>query len=135
MLPHNHFLIAALAITPVAVIFPNDRSFTGIAEWVVAGGLLSAAIDLDIFVLVLLKSRDHENLKRFRNPLEIYRSFRLFMETIDETGVLRTGMMTHYVLSFLILVLCYFHLAGYFIPVALGVVTHLLSDMPKLKKI
>lgn len=48
MLPHFHFLIAALIISPItAVLFPEKDIFA-IGEWVIMGGILSAAIDLDI---------------------------------------------------------------------------------------
>ena len=55
MLPHNHFLIAGLVIAPVAAVLYPEKTILEISEWVLVGGLVSSAVDLDIVALVLLK--------------------------------------------------------------------------------
>lgn len=135
MLPHNHFLIAALVIAPVRIFLFPERSLAEIVNWILIGGILSASIDLDIYALVLLKSRKESRLKPFRNPLEIYRNFRLFMDTIFKTGLWKLGLVTHLTLSALLILLSYIFYSVYFIPVALGVVSHIISDMPNLRRI
>ena len=135
MLPHNHFLIAGLTITPVAITVFPEKSPVEIGEWILVGGLLSAAIDLDIIALVYLKSKKEKRLRPFRNIWEIFRKFKLFKDTITETGVLRTGMKTHLLFSILVVLLFYFYLNNYFLPAALGVISHIISDIPNLRRL
>jgi len=79
MLPHNHFLIAGLVIAPIGIVLFPEKSIGGIGEWVLIGGLLSSAIDLDVAAITILRSKKEKRLKPFRNPVEIYRKFKLFM--------------------------------------------------------
>ncbi|MBI5044293.1 MAG: hypothetical protein HZC10_10810, partial [Nitrospirae bacterium] len=95
MLPHNHFIISGFAAVPIAVLLSPDKP---IIEWALISGLLSAAIDYDVYILVLLKSGKEDRLKPFRNPLEIFRKYKLFMDTITETGVLKIGLKTHLII-------------------------------------
>lgn len=135
MLPHTHFLIAGLAIAPVAAALYPEKTAGEVAEWAFIGGLLSAAIDLDIVALVLLRSRRDDRLRLFRNPVEIYRKFRLFMDMITETGVLRTGLMTHLAGSAIVILICVLFASSYIVPAALAVLSHLLSDIPNLRRL
>ncbi len=135
MLPHNHFLIAGLVIVPVGMILFPEKSGGEIGEWVIIGGLLSAAIDLDVYALTILKSRKEKQLKPFRNPVEVYRKFKLYMDTITETGVLKTGLKTHLLSSTLIILIGYLFLNSYLLPIILGVVAHLISDIPNLQRL
>ncbi|MFA5116901.1 MAG: hypothetical protein WC486_06450 [Candidatus Omnitrophota bacterium] len=135
MLPDKHFLIAGLVIAPVAVVLPEQRSVLGVTQWVLAGGLASVAVDLDVIALVLARSGKEERLKQFRNPVQIQRKFNLFMDTIAETGILKTAMKTHFIISAVLILLSYCFLRPYFLPVTLGVVSHLLSDAPHLRKL
>lgn len=135
MLPHKHFLIAGLIIAPVGIVLYPEKSIIDVGEWILIGGLLSSAIDLDICTLTIFKSRKEKRLKPFRNPLEIYRKFEFFMDTITETGVLKTGLKTHLFFSTLIILIFYLFLNNYLIAVILGVVSHLISDIPNLKRL
>ncbi len=135
MLPHKHFLISGLTIFLAAILLFPEKSVIGIGEWVLIGGLLSSAIDLDIYILVLLKSRSESRLKPFRNPLEIYRNFGLFMDTIFKTGLWKIGLVTHLTLSALLILLPYVFSSAYFVPVALGVISHIITDMPNLQRL
>ena len=132
MLPHNHFIISGLAAVPVAAVLSPDKSIIGIGEWFLISGLLSAAVDYDVYILVLLKSGKEDRLKPFRNPIEIYRKYKLFMDTITETGVLKIGLKTHFIFSALIVLLIYLFANPYFIPAVIGVVSHVISDIPNL---
>jgi len=135
MLPHKHFLISGLIIAPVGIVLFPEKSMGEIGEWVLIGGLLSSAIDLDVYILTILKSKKEKRLKPFRNPFEIYRKFKLFMDTITETGVLKIGLKIHLFSSTLIILICYLFLNSYLIPVTLGVVSHLISDIPNLRRL
>ena len=124
MLPHKHFLISAAAAAPFSLHHP---------EWILASGLVSAAIDMDVVSLVWLNSVKQDSLKQFRNPVNIFGRYELFMKTIAETGVLKTALKTHFIFSALILALCLLFFKDLIIPVAIGVVTHILSDIPLLR--
>lgn len=135
MLPHNHFLIACLVIVPAAILFFPGMALVDVFSWAVVGGFLSAVIDIDVYVLVILKSCSDGRLKMFVNPFEIYRNFGLFMDLIFETGLWRAVLITHLALSAIIVFLFYFYVYAYFLPAALGVVTHLISDLPNLRRV
>ncbi|MGQ9582188.1 MAG: hypothetical protein ACUVV6_01580 [Thermoplasmatota archaeon] len=135
MLPHNHFLIASIIIAPVGFAFFPEKSSIEVGEWALVGGLLSLAIDLDIVVLAILKSKKEKRLAPFRNLVEVYRNFRLFMDTIAETGILKTGLKTHTLSSALIILIFYLFLSDYLVPVFLGVASHLMTDAPHLRKL
>ncbi|MFZ3090335.1 MAG: hypothetical protein WA240_06920 [Nitrospirota bacterium] len=132
MLPHSHFIISGLAAVPIAAVLSPEKP---IIEWALISGLLSSAIDLDVYTLVLLKSRKEDILKPFRNPLKILKEYKNFMQTITETGVLRIGLKTHFVLPAFIALLIYFLFPAYFIPAAVGIVTHIISDIPNLRRL
>ena len=59
MLPHKHFTIAALAIIPATFFFPGMTLFE-IGTWIIVGGIISFTVDLDIIILVFLKSREEK---------------------------------------------------------------------------
>ena len=65
-------------------------------RWILVSGLVSSLIDLDVVALVVLKSKRESRLKPFKNLLEMYRKFELFIDTITETGVLSTGLKNTY---------------------------------------
>lgn len=135
MLPDRHFLVASLIILSFILILYPEKSLIEIGEWILIGGVISSAIDLDVIALVFLKSKEEYRLKPFRNLLLIYQKFDLFMDTIIKTGILRTVIKTHLISSCLILLLFYFFSNIYFIPVMLGVISHLVSDIPNLLKV
>ena len=135
MLPHNQFVIAGLVILPAALFFFPGMALVDVFSWAVAGGFLSAAIDLDVYVIVVLKSRDDKGLKKYVNPFEIYRNFGLFMNLIFETGLWRAALITHLIFSAVIIFVSYFYFNAYFVPAALAVATHLISDLPNFRRI
>jgi hypothetical protein len=133
MLPQKHFWISGLVVAPAAIALAHPRSAAGIAQWVLTGGIVSAAIDIDVYLLVLFGSGKEARLRQFRNPLQIQRKFKLFMETIGETGVLRAAMKTHFVLSAAFILTAYYFFHPFFLPVSLGVLSHLACDTPHLR--
>lgn len=135
MLPHNHFISAGAVIYAVAIILFPGKPVAEIIEWILFGGVLSAAIDLDVFALVLLKSSQENRLKPFRNPIEIYRNFRSFMNVVFKTGLWKIGLITHLILCILLVLLSHLFLNAYFIPATLGVISHIISDIPNLRRL
>ena len=135
MLPHNHFLIAGLVIVSALLLSFPGMALVDVFSWAVAGGFLSAAIDLDVYVLVMLKSRDDKGLKKYVNPFEIYKNFESFMNLIFETGLWRVILITHIAFSAIIIFVFYFYVDAYFVPAALAVASHFISDLPNLRRI
>lgn len=134
MLPHNHFIIAGAVTAPAALMLSPDKSVSQVVAWVVVAGLVSAAIDLDVEAMVLLKSRGEPRLQPFRDPLEVYRNFSGFMDTIEATGVLRAAMVTHFLMAALAVLVFYLFSDAYIVPAALGVVSHIISDVPNMRR-
>ncbi|HEB02941.1 MAG TPA: hypothetical protein ENI12_06895 [Nitrospirae bacterium] len=134
MLPHKHFAIAGLAIAPVALLVSPLKTLSEILEWVIAGGLISALLDLDLVALVNIKSRNVEALRPFRRPRTIFRQFGKFMGVVTETGVLRTAMKTHWLIAIIIATAFYFGHSPLFIPVLIGLLSHLATDLPNIRR-
>jgi hypothetical protein len=126
MLPHKHFLISAAAAVPFSLHHP---------EWILASGVISAVVDTDVTVLVWVYAKKHEALAQFRNPINIFTRYGLFMETIEKTGVLKIAMATHLLMSGAILLLTGIYVKGLFVPAVIGVVSHILSDIPNIRKL
>ncbi len=135
MLPYKHFLIAGVVTAGAGIVLPPEKSVIEIIKWVLAGGILSSAVDLDVLVIVLLKSQREVRLRPFRSVFEMHRKYMLFMDTIFETGALRIAMKTHFIISGLMILLSYFFLHAYFVPVVLGVASHIISDLPHLQRV
>lgn len=135
MLPHNHFLISGGAIAATTIIIFPENSTLLLIQWILVGGLISAAIDLDIVSLVYIKARHDDQIKPFKNPVNLFRRFKEFMDLVTRNGLLKTGMVTHLFLSLIVISAFYFLLNSYFIPVVIGVVAHILSDIPNVYKV
>ncbi len=135
MLPQNHFAISGLTIAAVAYAAYPEKSALDISKWALFGGILSAAVDLDIVAIVFLKSNKHKKLKRFRNILNIFRDFNGFKDTMAETGALKTGMISHLLLSVVLVVFFYLFSGDYIIPAVIGIVTHLITDLPSYRRL
>lgn len=135
MLPHNHFVIACLVIVPALLLLFPGMALVDVFSWALFGGFLSAAIDIDVYALVILKSHDDSRLKMFVNPFEIYKNFESFMNLIFETGLWRAVLITHLAFSAIIILLFYFYLDAYFVPAMLAVVSHLVSDLSNLRRV
>ncbi|MBU0730257.1 MAG: hypothetical protein KKE17_03360 [Proteobacteria bacterium] len=132
MLPHNHFIIAGLVIAPVALIAGQNPGVDQLGLWIAAGGLASVLVDLDVVALVYLRAAKEDRLKPYRNPVKIFTKFKEFMRIIADCGLLKTAMQTHFLLSAILLLLVYCFGKDLIIPVALGVISHLVSDIPNI---
>jgi hypothetical protein len=132
MLPHNHFIVSTLTIGPVAIVYTGNVET--VLLWVVVGGLVSMVMDLDVVVLVFLRSNEEKRLQPYRNPLLIYKDFDRFMIVLQETGVRDTVLKTHFMTSALIPPIFYFLWPAVIIPVALEVISHLLTDLADIHK-
>jgi hypothetical protein len=135
MLPQHHFAISGVAVAAVAYAAYPEKSVMDISKWALFGGVLSAAMDIDIVALVILRSKKHEKLNHFRTIVNIFKDFKGFKDVMAETGVLKEGMISHLVLSSVLIALFYFFSRSYFIPAAIGVISHLITDLPNYARL
>ena len=135
MLPHYHFLITIIILLPFIAIFYPELSFIEIVNWIITGGLISMIIDFDVIFMTYIKSDKEEKLKQYKKPQNLFKNFKQFMNIITEIGILKKAMITHLISSIVIILLFYFFIDHLFIPVILAVITHILSDIPNIKKI
>jgi len=132
MLPHNHFIVSTLTIAPVAIVYAGKIEVVFL--WVLVGGLVSIVMDLDVIILVFLRSRTEKRLQPYRNPVLIFREFDRFMTVLQETGVRDTVLKTHFMSAAVIPPIFYFLWPAVTIPVALGVLSHLLGDLADINR-
>ncbi len=135
MLPHKHFLITGLTVAPVTIVMYPEKSAVDITQWVLFGGVLSAAIDLDVVALIYLKSRTETRLRPFRNVVNIFRDFKGLKDVLAETGVLKVGITSHFIVSAFLVLFFYFYANTYFVPAVLAIISHMISDLPNYRKI
>lgn len=135
MLPHKHFVIAAATIAPATVALYPEKSAFETVKWALAGGILSAAIDLDVFALVLIRSGKEQRLRKYRKMVNIFRDFSAFKNVIAETGVMKWGLTSHFIIAALLIISTWIFLKAYLFPVVIAVITHLLSDVPNFGRL
>lgn len=135
MLPQNHLVIAIIVIIPAALILFPGLSLFQLLLWVVLGGAVAALIDMDIIIIVFQRAKKDERLRPYTNIRSVSKDFKGFVDTITETGVLRIGLMTHVLVSVTVIVLFHLFLSDLLFPVVIGVVTHLVTDVPYIGKL
>jgi hypothetical protein len=84
--------------------------------------------------VVLLCSREEKRLQSYRHPVLIFREFDRFMTVLKETGVRDTVLKTHFMTAAVIPPIFYFLWPAVIIPVALGVISHLFSDLAHINR-
>lgn len=114
------------------ILFP-EKPISQISEWVLIGGFISAAQDIDIYLILIFKSINNNRLKPFRSLIRIHQEFNSFMTTAKKTGVLKTAMKSHFIILFIVLFFFYFYKSSYFLPVIIGMLSHILTDIPNIK--
>jgi len=133
MLPHKHFIVALVLIVIVALVFYPALSTMDLVLWVVVGGIISAAIDLDVMVL-LNTAKLPKKLEKYAKPAGVFKDYKGFMRALCETGVVKKVIVTHFSFSAVLILLFYFFANFYFVPVLLGVLSHLATDIRDVKK-
>ena len=132
MLPQNHFVISSVAMIPVAAVVCSQNVPQAV-EWIVLAGVISAAIDLDVLAMIYAKGNEYPAFRQFYNPLNLFTKFKLFMKTLVGTGQLKTVMKSHFTTFIALPLLTWLLSPEYLLPVAVAVVTHLLSDIPNIR--
>jgi hypothetical protein len=103
--------------------------------WAVTAGIVAFVIDLDIIVMVAVGARKDKRLRPYNSIQKVARDFRGFIDTLYETGLLKKAMLTHLAVSILLIVVTFFVSSFFIVPVVVGVVTHLATDIPHVKRI
>ncbi len=134
MLPHHHFIIAAVTTILALLVFYPGTSVITIVSWIFISGLSAIFIDWDALVFTFVKSKSEKKLRVYRNPVNIFKNFKDYMNTLHETGLMTTLVKTHLVTSGILLFVVPYFLPALETPITIGVVTHLFSDIPNLNK-
>ena len=125
MLPHKHFLISGFFIAILALIVRLDAKTAVL--WILIGGLVSAFIDIDS-LLLLIFTRDMR-LKRFGSLKSMFLNYDELIHVLGKTGKLRFLAITHSMISIAIIIITLFFFSSYLVPVLVGIISHLLSDL------
>jgi len=96
--------------------------------WALVGGFVSVIVDLDVVLFMYIRSISDGELRRFRNPVEIFRDYGGFMKILLEKGILRTGLKTHPLISLIMILVSFLLFRSFITPVILGAVSHLFAD-------
>jgi len=133
MMPQYHSVIAAVVTAVVgAVLYPDD-ALSKLLVWVVASAVVAAVIDLDVMFHVARAAKHDSSLERWTDPRNVGRDFRGFIEALREHGLLRLAGVTHLGISTMIVVVTWLLLPSLLVPVLIGVVTHLATDIQYLQ--
>lgn len=131
MMPHKHFIVSTIFVVLIIWLFFPSFSYTQILIWIIIAGIFSIIVDFDSAFL-LYTSKD-KKLKPFKNFFYLNRHFNQFMKIIAKNGIMKTALRTHIILSVIYVLIAYFFIYSYFIPISIGVASHLLSDIPNLR--
>jgi len=129
MLPHKHFLIAALFTYFAGISLFSELLLHKMLIWALIAGITSSLVDLDLYSILLFRSGKEKNLRPFKNPLRIYKQYEMLEKAMIEGGFIKTGLKTHLISSAMIATLSFYLLNSFFTPIVLGLVSHLLSDV------
>ena len=125
-------MISALSAVPVAA-FVYPQNYPAIAGCALIAGAVSAAIDPDVVFWVFIKGITIPSFRRFYNPIKIFTEFKLFMQTLTDTGVIKLAMASHILIFLGLPFLAYRFWPAYLLPISIAVVTHFLSDIPNIR--
>ena len=120
-------------MVPVAMV--ASPSNVGLLNQALICGIIAAAIDLDVIFLIYLKGKEYPSMRLFYNPIKIFTRFKLFMNTLADTGLLKTAMKSHMVIFFVLPILTYIFWPAYFLPAVVASVTHFLCDLPNMRRL
>ena len=132
-MPQYHAAFAAVTTLVASIVLLPGRPLALVAQWVVAGAVVSGAIDLDVMAHVASATRADPGLKRWTDPGNVGRDFKGFIAALRARGLLRRAGATHVAISFQAVALAILLARGLLVPVLVGVVIHLASDLQYLR--
>ena len=131
MMPHKHFIVSTIFVVLIVWLFFPSLSYAQIGIWILIAGLFAILVDMDSAFL-LYASKD-KKLKPFRNYFYLNSHFNQFMKLISDNGIMKTALRTHIIFSAICIAIAYLFIHTYLIPITIGVLSHLLSDIPNLR--
>ena len=132
-MPQYHAVIAAAATAVVGLILYPSNALSTLLVWVVASAAVAAVIDFDVMAHVARAAKHDGSLKRWTDPRNVGRDFGGFIEALRAKGLLKRAGVTHVAISAAFLVVTGFLAPSLLVPVLVGVVTHLVTDVRYLR--
>ncbi len=132
MLPHWHLIVGAVAAAIVWWFTGPEPLWTALA-WVAVAGAVGAAMDLDIMAIVRRAGARDPEVAPWADPKAVFADFRGFLGMLRAKGLLRTAAVSHVTVGVVLVVASALLVPDYAVPVAVGVVTHLGSDVQYLR--
>ena len=133
MMPQYHAVIAAVVTAAVgSTLFP-DNSITTLLVWVAVSAVVAAVIDLDVMAHVARAAKRDPALKHWTDPRNVGKDFRGFIEALRAKGILRMAGATHMGISIAFILIAWLLSPDLLVPVLIGVVTHLATDVQYLR--
>ncbi len=130
MMPQSHFVVAAIVTVVAVILFYPDLGLAEATAWVVIAGVLAAAIDVDVILMVRWRARTDPDLRPYTDMRVVAKDLRAMLRLLHRKGLLVKVAIPH-LASGIVLTVASFHLVpSLFVPVFLGAWSHLVSDVP-----
>ncbi len=145
MLPQNHFMVAAVVTAAVIYGFYPEMidellidPASGIwpwLGWVLLAGTVAALIDLDVIILTRRAAKTDPELVPWSDPMVATKDLEVFLVVLYRKGLFRTIMWTHLAFAVVATLLAYLLAPSVLVPVAIGVWSHIATDVPYIWRI
>jgi hypothetical protein len=135
MMPQNHFAVAAVVTLVAVVLFYPDLDLQDTLVWILVAGIVAALIDMDVIIIVRVKAKDDPDLEPWADPREATKDLTGFLVLLQKKGILRTVKFTHMGIAVGATIMGYFMVPDLFLPIVLGVWSHIATDVPYLWRI
>jgi len=133
MMPQYHAVIAAVVTAAVGLALYGDDPITTLLVWVASSAVVAAVIDFDVMAHVSRAAKHDPSLQRWTDPRNVGRDFRGFIEALRAKGLLKRARVTHLGTSVALVVVTWLLMPSLLVPVLIGVVTHLGTDVQYLR--
>ena len=84
---------------------------------------------IDIDSIIILTFAKDKRLARFKSLKEIFIDFNGLISAFRRTGALKVLAITHLMTSIFIVVISFFVFNDYIVPILIGVISHLSTDL------
>ena len=130
MMPHSHFVVAALVTVVAIILFYPDVDQTEAALWVVVAGIVAAVIDVDVILMVRSRARTDPDLRPYTDMRVVAKDLRAMLRLLHRKGLLVKVAIPHVTSATVLTVAAYLLAPPLFVPVFLGAWSHVVSDVP-----
>ncbi len=132
-MPQHHAAIAAVAAAAAGLAMVPGHPVATLLAWVAASAAAAAVIDLDVMAHVGWAARTDASLARWTDPRNVGGDFGGFIGALRAKGLLRRAGATHLAISAAIALITWLLAPPLLVPVLVGVLTHLASDLRYLR--